>query len=220
MADILDEVEGEYRAEQLRAVATRYAGVAIGALLLVLIGVGGWQYWQGQRAKADSAAAAPFIAASKDTDALVAGDTAGRRALAQRFAALARTAPAGYRTLARLREAALLADSYQLGQAQALWDQVSTDPDADPLLRQLASLLWVQRGLDSADTAALRTRLVSLTGADDPYRPLALEAQAMLDLRLGQTAAARAVLRELTSDPTAPPGVRGRDGAMLSRLGG
>jgi hypothetical protein len=41
----------------------------------------------------------------------------------------------------------------------------------------------------------------------------------MLDLRQGQTAAARAVLRELTSDPTAPQGVRGRDSAMLSRLG-
>ncbi len=220
MADILDEVEGEYRAEQLRAVATRYAGLGLGVLVLVLIGVGVWEYQQGRQAKADAAAAAPFIAATKAADALVAGDTTGHRALAQRFIELAQTAPPGYRTLARLHAAALLADSYQLGQAQTLWDQVSTDPDADPLLRQQASLLWVQRSLDSADPAALRTRLVSLTGADDPYRPMALEAQALLDLRQGQTGAARGILRQLVSDPAAPQGVRGRGEAMLSRLGG
>ncbi len=220
MADILDEVEGEYRAEQLRAVATRYAGVALGALLLVLIGVGVWEYQQNRQVQANAAAAGPFIDAAKAADGLVAGDTTGHRALAQKLIDLARTAPPGYRTLERLRAAALLADSYQLGQAQTLWDQVSTDPDADPLLRQEASLLWVQRSLDSADPAALRTRLVSLTGADDPYRPMALEAQALLDLRQGQTAAARTILRQLTSDPTVPQGVRGRGGALLSRLGG
>jgi len=150
----------------------------------------------------------------------VAGDTAGRDAAAQRFAALAGTSPAGYRSLARLRQAALLAGAGQLAQAQAVWDQISTDPDADPLIRQLASLLWVQRSLDSADPAALRTRLVSLTGGDDPFAPLALEAQALLELRQGQTDAARTLLRRLTGDPATPTGVRGRDGAMLSHLGG
>jgi hypothetical protein len=211
VADIFDEVEGDYRAEQLREAATRYAWVAGVALLAVLAGVGLWQYRQRHQAELDTAKAA---------DALVAGDTAGRIATARRFADFAASAPAGYRTLARLREAALLAGAGDLPRAQALWDQISTDPDADPLLRQLASLLWVERSLDTADPAALRTRLVSLTAADNAYAPLAVEAQALLDLRQGQTNAARTLFRRLASDPAAPAGVRGRDGAMLARLGG
>jgi hypothetical protein len=186
----------------------------------VLAAVGLWQYRQRRHAELDATAAVTYLDAAKSADALVAGDTAGRTATASRFAQFAATAPAGYRSLARLREAALLAGAGQLTRAQAVWDQVSTDPDADPLLRQLASLLWVERSLDTADPNALRTRLVSLTGASEPYSALALEAQALLDLRQGQTDAARTLFRRLVSDPAAPAGVRGRDGAMLSRLGG
>jgi hypothetical protein len=220
VADIFDEVEGDYRAEQLREAATRYAWVAGVALLAVLAGVGLWQYRQRHQAELDTAASVGYLDTAKAADALVAGDTAGRIATARRFADFAASAPAGYRTLARLREAALLAGAGDLPRAQALWDQISTDPDADPLLRQLASLLWVERSLDTADPAALRTRLVSLTAADNAYAPLAVEAQALLDLRQGQTNAARTLFRRLASDPAAPAGVRGRDGAMLARLGG
>jgi hypothetical protein len=219
MTDILDEVESDYRAEQLRAVAARYAGLAVAILVLALASVGGWQYWQARQARLADAAATSYIAAAKTADALVAGDTAGRIAAAAQLGTLAATMPPGYRTLTRLRQAALLADAGKLPQAQAVWDSISTDPDATPPLRQLASLLWVQRGLDTSDPAALRTRLVSLTTPDNPYHVLALESLALLDLRVGQNDAARLLLQRLTRDPSTPASVRGRDGALLSRLG-
>jgi hypothetical protein len=74
------------------------------------------------------------------------------------------------------------------------------------------------RSLDTADPNALRTRLVGQTSADDPFHLLALEQQALLELREGQTAPAAALLRQLVSDPGAPTGLRGRDGAMLQLL--
>ena len=218
MADILDEVEGDYRAEQLRQAAARYAWVGALALVLVLLAVGGWQLWQARQARTAAAAASAYLDASRTADST--GDTASRTAAAQRLLTLAAHSPPGYRTLARLRAAALLADAGNLAQAQSTWDQISTDPQAEPLLRQLASLLWVQRGLDRSDPAALRTRLVSLTTPDTPYHALGQEAQALLELRLNHTEAARKILRRIAADPTAPAGVRGRDGAMLSRLGG
>jgi hypothetical protein len=216
--DIFDEAESDYRTEQMQLALRRYGWLAGVALLLVLAGAGLWQYVQVRHQQASMAAAAVFLPDAKDSDTLVAGDKAGRTALASKFQTLAATAPAGYRTLARLRAAALLADAGKLPQAQALWDQVSSDPDADPLLRNVASLLWVMRSLDTADPNALRTRLVGQTSADDPFHLLALEQQALLELREGQTAPAAALLRQLVSDPGAPTGLRGRDGAMLQLL--
>jgi hypothetical protein len=43
---------------------------------------------------------------------------------------------------------------------------------------------------------------------------------ALLDIRTGRIDEARAVLRPLSSDMTAPEGLRGRAGGLLDRLGG
>jgi hypothetical protein len=220
VTDILDEVESEYRSEQLRAAAARYAWVAIALLVIVLAAVGGYQLWEAHSARAAGAAADIYLADSKAADALVAGDAPGHAALAERFGALAATAPAGYRTLARLREAGLLADAGKIPAAQAVWDKIITDPDTDPLLRQWASLLWVERGLDTTDPDALRTRLLTITAGDNPYHTLGEEAEALLDVRVHKTDEARKLLRRVIADPTAPNGLRERDAAILSHLGG
>ena len=52
---------------------------------------------------------------------------ANRQDVVNDFSALAQTAPEGYATLGRLREAALKADSSDLQGAAALWDQVAAD---------------------------------------------------------------------------------------------
>ena len=51
-------------------------------------------------------------------------------------------------------------------------------------------------------------------------RSLAQEQLALLDLRQGNTEAAKAQLKKLSEDTTAPSGVRGRAGALLDRVGG
>ena len=71
----------------------------------------------------------------------------------------------GYATLARLREAALKADAGDLPGAAALWDQVASDSSADPLLRDLANLLWAQHLIDSGDPSLLEARLKALASA-------------------------------------------------------
>jgi hypothetical protein len=122
--------------------------------------------------------------------------------------------------LSRLREAGLKADAGDLQGATALWDQVAGDPSADPLLRNLASLLWAQHLMDNGDPSLLEARLKLLTAPDSPWRALAEEQLAQLDLRQGKTDQARTVLQHLAQDATAPNGVRGRASALLSRLGG
>ena len=128
--------------------------------------------------------------------------------------------PEGYRTLARLRAAALKADAGDRQGAAALWDQVAADGSADPLLRDLASLLWASHLIDSADPSLLQDRLKALTAPDNPWHALANEQLALLDMRLGKTDQAKTMLRSLAQDTTAPNGVRGRAESLLNRLGG
>jgi hypothetical protein len=136
------------------------------------------------------------------------------------FDALTSTAPEGYRTLARLQSAALKARAGDLSGAAQLWDSVAGDSSADPLLRDLASLLWAQHQIDTGDPALLEARLRPLAAPDNAWKSLAQEQLAVLDLRQGKTDAAKDTLRKLAQDVTAPDGVRGRAAGMLAHLGG
>ncbi len=97
---------------------------------------------------------------------------------------------------------------------------MAADASADPLLRDLASLMWAEHQIDSGDPALLRARLTALAAPGNAWHALADEQLALLDMRLGKPDDAKAVLRRLALDTTAPSGVRGRASTLLSRLGG
>jgi hypothetical protein len=187
--------------------------------VLVLAGVGGWQGWRWYQDREATAAALPFLAAMAQADTLPPGPSPARTIAADAFAHVATTAPAGYRTLARLREAALLADSGNLPGALVLYDAVAQDNAVDQTLRDLATLLWAQHQIDQGDPAAIATRLKTIEGADNPWRSLAKEADALLALRRDDKDAAMTILRALSADTTAADGVRGRAGGLLTLLG-
>ena len=135
------------------------------------------------------------------------------------FAYVAMAGPEGYRALAQLREAALQAAAGNNEAALTLWDQIGRDTAADPLFRDLAALLWAQNQVDRGEPEAIEAHLAGLVAPGNPWRPLAQETQALLALRTGQDARARTLLKQLNADPNAPPGIRARTGALLTRLG-
>ncbi len=145
---------------------------------------------------------------------------ASRTAAIAALGTLATSAPEGYRTLSRMRDASLQADAGNLLGATTLWDQVAADSSADPLLRDLAILQWASHQIDSGDPALLEARLKALTAPDNPWHALAEEQLALLDMRLGKTDQAKTALRRLAQDTTAPSGVRGRASGLLNRIGG
>ena len=216
MADIFDEVEEELRADRAQLLWQRYGGLLTGGLLFVLAGIGSWQGWEWWQTRLTNQAATAFIAAQRATEA----EGADFAAMATRFEAIAADAPAGYRTLARLRAAALRAESGQREEARALWDALARDTQADALYRDLASVLWALHGLDSADPAALTARLTPLTQPGNAWRASAREVLALLALRRGETAAARTEFRALANDVTAPPALRERAQRIAAGIAG
>jgi hypothetical protein len=217
VVDIFDEVDEELRAERAQALLRRYAGLIIAAAILVVAGAAGWEGWRWYQARQDMQAGERYLAAvALENSPAAAGD---RKALTAAFDSLAQASPVGYRSLARLQAAALKAQAGDLPGAATLWNDVATDDAADPLLRDLANLLWCQHQIDTADPGLLAGRLKALAEPGNVWRPLAQEQLALLDLRQGKTDAAKAALSKLAQDATAPEGVRGRAAALLARLG-
>ena len=220
MVDIFDEIDEELRAEKAQKLLLRYSGLIGGIAFAIVAAAGGWQGWQWWQARQDVAAATAFVAAVTPIDTTPALDSAVRTSLVESLEALSASAPEGYRTLARLRVAALKADAGDLNGAAVLWDQVAGDAGVDPLIRDLATLVWAQRLIDQGDPARLEARLRPLTEPGNAWRGLAREQLALLDLRQGRTEAAKTALRALSEDITAPTGARNRATALASRLGG
>jgi len=218
VVDIFDEINEELRAERTQALLKRYAGVILATVVLIVVTAAGWEAWRWWQAKLDRVAAEKFLATTTIADSGKSNAASQKIAIAD-FNALAASAPEGYRTLARLRSAALQAQSGNFAGAEQQWNAVATDPNADPLLRDLANLLWAEHQIDTGDPALLAARLKALAEPGNPWRPLAAEQLALLDLRQGKTAAAKTTLAGLAQDVTAPSGVRGRAVEMLGRLG-
>ena len=223
VADIFDEVNEDLRADRAKQFALRYGWLAALLAVLLIGGAGAWQAWRWQQARQVNEVATAYLGAMRDADGPAPTEgqpTPRRNAAMAEFDRLANTGPEGYRSLARLRSAALRASNGDLPGALAEWDKLAADTAAEPLLRGLANLMWVQHQVDSGDPAAVEGRLQPLVAPNSPWRHLALENQAWLALRLGQTDQARDTLRQLAADPTAPDGMRGRANGLLARLGG
>lgn len=215
MPDLIDEVDEELRAEQAKKLAQRYGGLATGALLLAIAGVGGWEGWRWYEGRQAAQAAQSFLAASRDA----AAEGADARAAAGRFASIAQGAPAGYRTLGRLRAAALLAETGQLAEALAAWEALARDTETDPLYRDLATVLWGLHALDQGDAAMIEARMTPLAAPGAPWRASAQEVLALAALKRGNTNEARRALQAVLADATTPQALRERAGRLLQGLG-
>ena len=219
VADIFDEVDEELRADRAQALLKKYGGLIVALALLIVGAVAGWQAWRWWQTKQSLAVATEYLNATRIADAAGPNKDARAKEAIAALEKVASSAPEGYRTLARLRAAALEADNGNPKAAAGLWDQVAADGAADPLLRDLASLVWVNHSLDTGDPALVEARLKPLASPDNPWHGLAREAQALLYMRQGKNDQARDTLRSLAQDVTAPEGIRTRANILLTRLG-
>ena len=166
VADIFQEVDEEVRRERLNKLWQRYGSFVIAACVLVIAGVAAWrgyEYWLTKKAGESGAAfeaAVTLAEAGKHQEAEAA------------FAKLAADGTAGYRVLARLREAAELAQTDRKAAVKA-YDEITADKSAGQVIQDLAA---VRAGFLLVDTAPYSemqssTRGVDGTGPDvSPFR--------------------------------------------------
>jgi hypothetical protein len=203
VSDIFQEVDEEVRRERLEQLWKRYGNYIIAAALVILVGIGAWRgyiYWEERRA-AESGAA--YEAAS------VLAEEGKHAEAGAAFAKLATDGTAGYRSLARFREAAQLGLSDPKA-AVAAYDALASDASIGRALQDLAVVRAALLLVDTAPYQELRARLEPVTAPDRPFRHSARELLAFSAWRSGDSAATRQWIDAVLADPSAPSSIRNR----------
>jgi hypothetical protein len=210
VADIFQEVDEEVRRERLEKLWQRYGNLVIAACVVVVAAVGAWrgyEWWQDKKAAESGAAfenAVTLAEAGKHQEAEAA------------FAKLAADGSAGYRPLARLREAAELARADKSAAVKA-YDEIAADRTVGQAIANLAALRSGFLLVDTAPYSEIRARLEPLTAADKTFRHSARELLALSAWKSGDMTAARQCTDMIITDPQSPEGSRNRAG-VLSEL--
>ena len=211
MSELFDEVDEEVRREQLKKLWDRYSIYIVAGALLIVAAVGGWrgyQYLEAQKAAEAGAAfdkAVELSEANKHTEAEAA------------FADLAAKAPSGYRTLARLRMAAEVANRDAQAAAK-LFDEIAGDRSAGTAEQDLARIRAAQLLLDSTTYPNMLQRLEPATAPTSTFRHTARELLALSAWRANDAAATRKWLDLIANDGETPPSLRSRAEALQALL--
>jgi len=120
VSELFDEVDEDVRRDQLKKLWDQYSIYIVAGALLIIAAVGGWRGYEYLEAKKAAEAGAAFDRASELSEQ-------NKHAEAEAaFTDLAAKAPSGYRTLARLRAAAEVANRDPQA-AVKLYDEMSND---------------------------------------------------------------------------------------------
>jgi hypothetical protein len=209
---LIREVDEELRHEQLQALWKKHGNLAVGAALVLVLGVAGWQGWSTWQARERAQSGAGFSAAMQ---MLKAGKT--DEAVAQ-LGKVTAEGTAGYQVLADLKLADLKLAAGDRDAAIALFERVANRA-GDDIYRDLARLKAAYLQLDAGDPATVSASVDKLAAESSPWRHSAREIQALAAAKRGDDAKAAELFRKIADDPAAPQGVRARAAEMLEAVG-
>jgi hypothetical protein len=212
LTDLFREIEEDLRRDQVKQLWEKYGIYVVGlavAIILVAAAIVGWRAYERSR---DEAASAHY-------DAIVAASAKEKpEEAAKAFGDFAATAPSGYASLAKLRQAAALLDAGDRKGAVAVYDALADGSGGSPLVRGMAR---VKAGLLVADTASydeMKSRMAPISGADNPWRNNARELVGLAAWKSGKYVEAEAQFDAIVNDPQASAGLRDRAHVMQALL--
>lgn len=206
------EIDEELRRERLFRLWDMYGTYILVAALVVVVGVGGYKFYESRQAQAREAASTRYIIGLRDFAMNKPGDA--QKTLDD----LAANAPAGYATLSRLRLAGYDQGAGNVAEAIAGYEELARDSSVDPILADYARLQIALLKADSADFTDLKNQLTPLAADRNPWRYSARELLGVAAYKAGRNAEARNHLQRLITDRTVPPGIAERARVLLAVL--
>ena len=209
VSDIFDEVDEEVRRDRLNKLWARYGNLIIAAAVLIVVAVAGWRgydYWQTKKAAETGA---------KFTAAAVLSEQGKHDEAEKAFAQVAAEGSAGYRVLARLREAGEIATRDPKA-AVAMYDDIAASAASGQPLRDMAAVRAAGLLIDTEPYAEISRRLEPLAGANAPFRHSARELLAFSAWKAGDTTALRKWSQLVHDDPETPPPLRERIDVLMA----
>ncbi len=213
MSDIFREIDEELRRENLQQLWSRFGRYVIGLAVLAVVAtaaVMGWRQYQQHQREAEGVRYASALELAREGKTAEAGAA---------FSELAQASSGGLAALSQLESAAAKVQAGDVNGAIAAYDRLAADGAADPVFRDVATLLSSRYGLDKGDARAVISRLEPLTNANSAWHGLALELTALAELKAGDKAKALADFELLAKDSAVPQGVRQRAAEMQAAIG-
>lgn len=203
MVDVFDEVEEELRTERYVKIVRQGWPYAAGAVILALLAtLGVWGFGQHQKSEQTKAS----LTYDQGFQALQNGDLEGAD---RKFASLAASAPAGYRTLALMQQAGIRNAKGKPEEAARLMDQAAKAAP-DNVLGDAARLKAVWLLMDTRPLVEIEQRLTPLVEDKRPYHLQAREALANARLQAGKPQLAQSDLSVITLAPDVSGDARAR----------
>lgn len=204
----IEEVTEEVRKDQLYGYLRKYGWIAATAIVLV-VGTTGYLEYTKARDTAAAQARGDAIVAALQADGAQ-----------NQIQALSSLPDGNTNVVVEFQKAAILADSGDVGGALAAYDAIASNASVSTIYSHLAALKAVMmRGADaSADER--RTALGPLANPGAPYRPLALEQLALVELQSGNREKAIEGYTTLLQEAGVSASLQQRALQMIVALGG
>ncbi|NDE90922.1 MAG: hypothetical protein EB059_07280 [Alphaproteobacteria bacterium] len=213
---LLDEVDAEVKAEQLKNFLTRYGNVIIAILVIAVLGTALGTTLTNMKTRNQETDSEKLITLlDKELDK-VSPDEA-KATLLDLHKMAAEGSGEGHRIAARLGEAGIQLTTNQYDDGIKSLQALSADHSVQPLYRDYAKLLELRARADKDDAQKIIDELAPLLDAKNPWHISALELSAVLYAKLGQKDKAVEQLNKLVIDVDASSAVVER-AKLLSRV--
>ncbi len=210
---LLREVDEAVRKDQLENVGRKYGLVIGAALLLGLVGFGGYLLWHEYREGEMEERTENLVTAF---DELEAGNLAKADADLKEIAA---NNGDGAEAVAKLTRAGIALQQGRKADATALYDEVANDGAMPQTFRDLAAIRSVAVNFDAMEPKAVIDRLQKLATPGNPWFGSAGELVAMAYLRQNREDLAGPLFAEIATDENAPQTLRSRTRQIAGLLG-
>ena len=213
MSDVFQEVEEEYRRQQLSKFWEKYRVPAVGAAAALVLGVAGyqgWTYWHGKQVEKSS----------RELEAvgeLIRKDEKAEKDAADRLAKLGKEGSGGYPVLAKFQEAGMRAELRDFKAAVAIYDDI-VRTNKEPLFRDFAAIRAGVLLSESEPLDKLKARLEPVANGKGPWAMSGKELLAYVTWQAGKTDEALKIYDEIVKSEDAPNGTKRRAVEMTAVL--
>jgi hypothetical protein len=209
----LREVDENLRRDQLEGFAKTYGKWLVAAVVIFLIAVAGWLYWQNRQQEKAAEQSEELMAAYNDIGS-------GKVEEAKKKLQPLETADNEIvRSLALLTEAAIALDSNDRATAIAKYRTLSGDDGLPEPYRNLALIRATSLEFDSLKPEEVVARLEPLAKPGNPWFGTAGELTAMAYIKQGQKERAGRLFASIAADRQVPETIRTRSVQIAGTLG-
>ena len=209
----LREVDDAVRAGNLTSYWEKYGKLTLGLIVAGLVAFAGWIWWSNHQQSLNEKQGEEFVEAM---DKLKAGDEKGAR---DAFAKISKADQPGYRAMAQLMEANILAQKQETKKAVAAYAKVAADDSLPDLFRNLALIRQTATEFDTLAPQAVIDRLKPLAKPGDPWFGSAGEMTAIAYLKMGKDNLAGPIFAQIAKQDGLPQTQRSRAQQMAGALG-